>query len=123
MELRGYVLTTEDLLDELAGAKFYSKIDLRPEEDIPKTASRTHHGQELRKHRLFAKKSKCFFGQRQVEYLGQIISYEGVAMNPAKIEAMVKWPLPNSLKPLRGFLGLTGYYRKFIRGYGEITNL
>ncbi|XP_026396090.1 uncharacterized protein LOC113290721 [Papaver somniferum] len=61
----------------------------------------------LQQHSLFVKCSKCCFGQPQVEYLGHIISHAGVAIDPAKIECMLKCPRPTTLKGLRGFLGLT----------------
>lgn len=75
----------------------------------------------LRKEQLFTKLSKCSFAQAKVEYLGHIITQEGVATDPAKVEAMTSWPIPKTIKGLRGFLGLTGYYRRFIRSYGIIS--
>jgi hypothetical protein len=67
------------------------------------------------------KPSKCNFRVQEVEYLGHIVSHEGVKVDPNKIKAMMEWPIPKTLKNLRGFLGLEGYCHKFVKNYGQIT--
>jgi hypothetical protein len=178
----------DDLLDELSGAQFFTKIYLHSgyhqirmkEADIPKMTFHTHEGhyeflvmpfgwcnapstfqslmnhvfrpflrhfvlvffddiliyrktwkyhlthvdQVLRllaQHQLFLKQSKCAFGASEVEYLGHLMGKDGVRVDPKKIEAMQDWPHPKTLKSLHGFLGLTGYYCKFVKNYGKIV--
>jgi hypothetical protein len=77
--------------------------------------------QILKDNKLFIKKSKCSFAQQQLEYLGHVIGVQGVATDPSKIQAVKDWPTPTSVKQLRSFLGLAGYYRRFIRQYGVIS--
>ena len=76
----------------------------------------------LRQHQLYAKKSKCTFCTEKVEYLGFIISKDGVTTDPAKVEAVKNWPSPKSVTEVRGFLGLTGWYRIFIQAYARIAS-
>ena len=74
----------------------------------------------LRQHKLFAKMSKCTFGQTEIEFLGHVISKDVVATDLAKLQIIQKWPSPQTITHLRACLGLTGYYRRFIKGYGVI---
>ena len=76
--------------------------------------------QLLKEQQLYAKPSKCFFGVKEVEYLGHIVSHESFKVDPNKIKAMLEWSIPKTLKNIRVFLGLTGYYNKFVKNYGII---
>ncbi|KAH9667504.1 hypothetical protein KPL70_021062 [Citrus sinensis] len=88
-------------------------------------AEHVHHLEQvmscLYTSQFYVKFSKCLFCQESIDYLGHIVSARGVHADPQKITAMVDWPLPKSVKRLRGFLGLTGYYRRFIQGYATIA--
>ncbi|MCH87732.1 enzymatic polyprotein, partial [Trifolium medium] len=75
----------------------------------------------LQKHILFVKLSQCTFGMKEVDYLGHTVSGSGVAMDKCKVKDILEWPPPTTVKQLRGFLGLTGYYRRFIKAYSSIA--
>jgi hypothetical protein len=67
--------------------------------------------QVLQANEFFLKWSKCEFAKQELEYLGHTISATGISTEPSKIQVVINWLVPISLKELRGFLGLTGYYR------------
>ena len=71
--------------------------------------------------KFFAKLSKCSFTTAEVSYLGHIIFAQGVHPDPDKVRAIHKWPQPRSLTELRGFFGLIGFYRKFIKQYATLA--
>ena len=178
----------DELLDQLKGASWFSKIDLASgyhqipiaKSDIMKTAFRTRYGQyefvvmpfgltnapaafmrlmnevfhdyldkfviifiddilvyskskeehkehlrlvmeRLRNQKLFAKSSKCSFWKREIGFLGHIVSGEGVAADPEKVQAIREWPRPTTVTEVRSFLGLAGYYRKFVKDFSSIA--
>ena len=73
----------------------------------------------LEQNELYVGLSKCAFGLQEVGFLGHVVSANGIKPDPAKVTAVAEWPTPKSLKEVRSFLGLTGYYRRFIRHYSD----
>lgn len=182
------VPVVEEILDELAGSKWFSKLDLRAgyhqirlaEGEEYKTAFQTHSGHYeykvvpfglagapptfldamnstlkpvlrecalvffddilvysdsfvqhlqhlqqvfalLRKDQWSLKRSKCSFAQQELAYLGDTISAKGVSTDQSKVKEVAQWPTPTNVKEVRAFLGLAGYYRRFVRHFGMIA--
>ncbi|KAI3814135.1 hypothetical protein L1987_18882 [Smallanthus sonchifolius] len=178
----------DDLIDQLQGSSFYSKIDLRSgyhqlrvrDEDISKTPFRTRYGhyefmvmpfgltnapavfmdlmnrvckpyldqfvivfiddiliyskneeeheehlrlilELLKQEILYAMFSKCEFWIREVQFLGHVVNEKGIHVDPSKIEAIKNWAAPTTPTEVRQFLGLAGYYRRFIEGFSKIA--
>ncbi|KAI3778829.1 hypothetical protein L2E82_08214 [Cichorium intybus] len=178
----------DDLFDQLQGADYFSKIDLRSgyhqvrvkESDVEKTAFRTRYGhyeflvmpfgltnapaifmdlmnrvckpfldrfvivfiddiliysknkeehashlrlvlETLKREQLYAKFSKCEFWMREVQFLGHVVSIQGIKVDPAKVEAVMKWEPPKTPTEVRSFLGLAGYYKRFIQDFSRIA--
>ncbi|GJZ08515.1 putative reverse transcriptase domain-containing protein [Tanacetum coccineum] len=110
----------DDLFDQLHGAKYFSKIDLRSgyhqlkvrEEDIPKMAFRTRYG-----HYEFL----CEFWLQEVHFLGHLVNAKGIHVDPAKVKVIKKWEVPRIPTEICQFLGLAGYYRRFIENFSKIV--
>ena len=75
----------------------------------------------LRKKKLYAKFSKCEFWLQEVQFLGHIVSNEGIKVDPAKIEAITNWERPRTPTEVRSFLGLAGYYHQFVQNFSRIA--
>ena len=78
--------------------------------------------QTLREKKLYAKLSKCDFWLKEVSFLCHIVSIEGIRVDPTNIEAVVNWKPPRNVTEVRSFLGLAGYYRRFVRGFSIIAS-
>ncbi|KAD5802337.1 hypothetical protein E3N88_13697 [Mikania micrantha] len=178
----------DDLFDQLQGATYFSKIDLRSgyhqlrvhEDDVPKTAFRTRYGhyeflvmpfgltnapavfmdlmnrvcrpyldefvivfiddiliysrsqhehaqhlklilELLAREKLYAKFSKCEFWLREVQFLGHVVNQNGIQVDSSKIKAVEQWETPRTPTEIRQFLGLAGYYRRFIKNFSKIA--
>ncbi|GJQ96449.1 putative nucleotidyltransferase, ribonuclease H [Tanacetum coccineum] len=125
----------DDLFDQLQGSRVYSKIDLRSgyhqlrvqEEDIPKTAFRTRYSHyEFQVMPFGLTNAPAIFMDlmnrlSKVQFLSHVIDSEGIHVDPAKIESIKDWASPKTPTEIRQFLGLAGYYRRFIEGFSKIA--
>jgi hypothetical protein len=95
----------------------YSRTPEEHEEHLRKTLER------LRRKKLYAKLEKCEFWLDSVSFLGHVISAEGVAVDLEKVKVVVEWTRPTSVFEIRSFLGLSGYYRCFIKGFLKLSKV
>ncbi|GBG62519.1 Glycine decarboxlase T-protein (GDC-T) [Chara braunii] len=127
----------DDLLERLGGAKFFSKLDLksgyhqleiRKEDRYKTTRSLEEHVEylrtvleRLRQAKYKANRDKCEFARQELEYLGHYVTPQGIRPLADKIEALRVWPEPTNTTDVRSFMGLAGYYQRFITGYSRIA--
>ena len=77
----------------------------------------------LRQEKLYAKRTKCKFWLKSVEFLGHVVSEKGISVDPSKVQAAKDWPISKSATEIRSFLGLARYYRRFVQDFSRIAEL
>jgi hypothetical protein len=77
--------------------------------------------QKLREHKLYAKRSKCEFWLKEVSFLDHVVSNGGITVDPSKVKDVLNWKLPTNVGEIRSFLGLAGYYKRFIEGFSKLA--
>ena len=120
--------TFQRLMLSCLGDKNYSTVLLYLDDIIVFSSTFEEHLERLdqvfsclRQHGLKVKPSKCHLLQQEVKYLGHIVSAKGISADPEKISQVSGWQTPSNRKELQSFLGFTGYYRRFIKGYSDIV--
>ena len=78
--------------------------------------------QELQDHQLFVKFNKCDLLKDKIQYLGHVVTKEGISVDPEKIKAIEDWSVSKDVTIVRSFMGITGYYWRFIKGFSGIVN-
>jgi hypothetical protein len=77
--------------------------------------------QKLREHKLYAKRSKCEFWLKEISFLGHVVSNGGISVDPSKVKNVLNWKPPTDVGKIHSFLGLAGYYRRFIKGFSKLA--